>query len=242
MADKKISQFDETLNPTLTAFLPIVDEGSNKRIALTTILAQASATAAGLVQGNATTIASVSALLAGDVASVNSRVDSVLSNIDPATLDSFTEVVGAFQSADSSLNGAITSLASSASTSLASVSATLKTQIDGKAASSHTHSTSDITDLQSSLTTAVAQASAASKAYTEAYAGGMVTLVTSNSASWVEPARNFDLVGSASYCGVAVAGSANASSVWKITKVTFALDGSVASTGCLLYTSDAADE
>lgn len=214
----------KTLNPTLTAFLPIVDEGANKRIALTTILAQASATAAELAQDTVTTLASVSA-------SISNRVDSVLSNVDPATLDSFTEVVAAFQSADSSLNGAITSLANSASTNLASVSATLKTQIDGKAASSHTHSTSDITDLQASLTTAVAQASAASKAYTEAYAGGMVTLVASNSASWVEPARNFDLVGSASYCGVAVAGSANASSVWKITKVTFALDGSVASTG-----------
>lgn len=57
------------------------------------------------------------------------------------------------------------------------------------------------------------------------------TVVASNSASWAEPVRNFDLVGSVSYCGVAVAGSANASSVWKITRVTFALDGSVTSTG-----------
>ena len=56
------------------------------------------------------------------------------------------------------------------------------------------------------------------------------TFVNANSASWVEPARNFDLVDSSSYCGVAVAGSSNSASAWKITKVTFANDGSVAST------------
>lgn len=57
------------------------------------------------------------------------------------------------------------------------------------------------------------------------------TFVSANSASWVEPARNFDLVDSSSYCGVAVADSLNSESVWKITKVTFANDGSVESTG-----------
>lgn len=57
------------------------------------------------------------------------------------------------------------------------------------------------------------------------------TFVSENSASWVEPVRNFDLVDSSTYCGVANAGSQNSDSVWKITKVTFALDGSVESTG-----------
>jgi hypothetical protein len=99
MADKKISQFDETLNPTLTAFLPIVEGSANQRVTVQTIINQAS------------------------------------------------------------------------------------------------------------------------------------TFVNANSASWVEPARNFDLVDSSTYCGVAVAGSANSASVWKITKVTFADDGSVATTG-----------
>ena len=99
MADKKISQFDETLNPTLTAFLPIVEGSANQRVTVQTIIDKAS------------------------------------------------------------------------------------------------------------------------------------TFVNANSASWVEPARNFDLVDSSSYCGVAVAGSLNSASAWKITKVTFALDGSVASTG-----------
>ena len=49
---------------------------------------------------------------------LGTRIDNVLSNVDGAALDSLTEVVSAFQSADSSLNGAITSLASSASSAL----------------------------------------------------------------------------------------------------------------------------
>ena len=58
------------------------------------------------------------AALSSDLSAVNTRVDNVLSNIDPAALDSLTEVVTAFQSADSSINGAITSLAESAAANL----------------------------------------------------------------------------------------------------------------------------
>jgi len=50
--------------------------------------------------------------------SLNTKVDFVISNTDPAALDSLTEIVGAFQSADSDLNGAITSLATAATTNL----------------------------------------------------------------------------------------------------------------------------
>ena len=39
------------------------------------------------------------------------RIDDVLSNTDPAALDSMTEIVAAFQAEDSNLNGAITTLA-----------------------------------------------------------------------------------------------------------------------------------
>ncbi len=49
---------------------------------------------------------------------LGTRIDNVLSNVTPGSLDSLSEVVAAFQTADSSLNGAITSLASSASTNL----------------------------------------------------------------------------------------------------------------------------
>jgi hypothetical protein len=52
-------------------------------------------------------------------AALGTRIDNVLSNVDGAALDSLSEVVSAFQSADSSLNGAITSLANSASSDLA---------------------------------------------------------------------------------------------------------------------------
>ena len=51
---------------------------------------------------------------------LDDKVASILSNVDPAALDSFTEVVTAFQTADSNLNGAITSLAASAASALAS--------------------------------------------------------------------------------------------------------------------------
>ena len=45
---------------------------------------------------------------------MNAKVDYVISNVDPAAIDSLTEIVGAFQSADGDLNGAITALGSSA--------------------------------------------------------------------------------------------------------------------------------
>lgn len=47
--------------------------------------------------------------------SLQSQIDNVLSNLDPAALDSLTEIVSAFQSADSSLQGAISTLASNSS-------------------------------------------------------------------------------------------------------------------------------
>lgn len=46
---------------------------------------------------------------AADTALQN-QINSVLSNVDPAALDSLTEIVDAFQAADASLNGAITAL------------------------------------------------------------------------------------------------------------------------------------
>jgi hypothetical protein len=51
---------------------------------------------------------------------VDAKISSVLSNLDPSAVDSFTEVITAFQAADSNLNGAITSLANSASSDLTS--------------------------------------------------------------------------------------------------------------------------
>ena len=52
------------------------------------------------------------------ISAVNTRVDSVLSNIDPAALDSLTEIVSAFQSADGSIAQTVSDLASTAATNL----------------------------------------------------------------------------------------------------------------------------
>jgi len=49
---------------------------------------------------------------------LGTRIDNVLSNVDGTALNSLSEIVTAFQAADSDLNGAITSLASSASSGL----------------------------------------------------------------------------------------------------------------------------
>jgi|13_taG_2_1085334.scaffolds.fasta_scaffold00020_76 hypothetical protein len=49
------------------------------------------------------------------------RIDSILTNTDPAALDSLTEIVSAFQSADSTINGAITSLSTTAATDRAAI-------------------------------------------------------------------------------------------------------------------------
>lgn len=58
----------------------------------------------------------------GEVSDLQSQIDSILGNIDPAALDSLTEVVAAFQSADSSLLGSITNLSTNLSNSILSES------------------------------------------------------------------------------------------------------------------------
>jgi len=72
------------------------------------------------VDANSSAISSeVSARQAAD-ASLQSQINNLLSNVDPASLDSLSEVVAAFEAADSNLNNAISSLASSASSALQS--------------------------------------------------------------------------------------------------------------------------
>jgi hypothetical protein len=55
----------------------------------------------------------------GEVSDLQSQINNVLSNIDPAALDSLTEVVSAFQSADSDLQAAIAALGTGSSSALA---------------------------------------------------------------------------------------------------------------------------
>ena len=93
-------------------------------------------------------------------AALGTRIDNVLSNVDGAALDSLTEVVSAFQAADSNLNGAITSLANSASSDLAaetSARESADSALDSRLTSAEGRLTSaegDIDTLQSDLDTA----------------------------------------------------------------------------------------
>jgi predicted nucleic acid-binding Zn-ribbon protein len=52
------------------------------------------------------------------VSELSSRVDAIVSNTDAAALDSLSEIVTAFQGADSDLNGAITALGTSATSAI----------------------------------------------------------------------------------------------------------------------------
>lgn len=85
-------------------------------------------------------------------AALGTRIDNVLSNVTPDSLDSLTEVVTAFQAADSSLNGAITSLASSASSGLAAETSARETA-DSALDSRLTTAEGDITAIESAAST-----------------------------------------------------------------------------------------
>lgn len=54
-----------------------------------------------------------------EVSDLQLQINALLSNVDPAALDSFTEVVSAFQDADSNLSGAITTLANNNASAIA---------------------------------------------------------------------------------------------------------------------------
>ena len=79
------------------------------------------ATAAALAtetSNRTSAISSENARATAAESALGTRIDNVLSNVTQGSLDSLTEVVTAFQAADSNLNGAITSLANSASSAL----------------------------------------------------------------------------------------------------------------------------
>jgi hypothetical protein len=85
-------------------------DATNKGYVDAADVAEASARAAADTAEASTRLAAVAAL--------QSQINNILSNTDPAALDSLTEVVAAFQAADSSLNGAISALGASSSSAL----------------------------------------------------------------------------------------------------------------------------
>ena len=125
--------------------------------------------AASTLSGRVTTVegglsSEISRATAAEAA-LGTRIDNVLSNVTPGTLDSLTEVVAAFEAADSNLNGAITSLANSASSDLAaetSARQSADSALDSRLTSAEGRLTSaegDIDTLQSDLDTAEASLS-----------------------------------------------------------------------------------
>jgi hypothetical protein len=55
----------------------------------------------------------------GKVTMIEGQISNIISNVDPAALDSLTEIVEAFQTADSNMNNAISALGTSSSSALA---------------------------------------------------------------------------------------------------------------------------
>jgi hypothetical protein len=94
------------------------------------------------------------------VSALSDRIDSVLANTDEVALNSLAEIVTAFQGADSNLNGAITSLATSASTAL-SAEATTRAAADLAEQSARAAAVSDlqsqINNLSGSSTSSLSQ-------------------------------------------------------------------------------------
>ena len=83
-------------------------------------------TRVGTAEGEIDSLQSGLSTAQSDITALGVRVDDVLSNVDGTALDSLTEVVTAFQAADSDLNGAISSLAGAASTNLANAVSSLE--------------------------------------------------------------------------------------------------------------------
>jgi len=112
------------------------------------------------------------------------------------------------------------------------ISTATQTALDGKAASSHTHTASAITDFTAAVV-------AAAPAYTLPAAttttlGGVIVgsglAVSSGTVSVVTFDVRSDTVGSTSYIGRAVAGSATSASVWTIRRTVLTSAGAVSST------------
>jgi trimeric autotransporter adhesin len=73
-------------------------------------LAQELLDRAAAVNGVTVSLATEAATARAAEVALGGRIDNVIHNIDPAALDSLSEVVAAFQGADSTLNGALTAL------------------------------------------------------------------------------------------------------------------------------------
>lgn len=79
---------------------------------------------------NASAIAAEEARALGVEAGLQTSINNILSNVDPVALDSLTEIVTAFQAADSDLNNAITTLTTDHNTRITIIEQVLQTFFD----------------------------------------------------------------------------------------------------------------
>ena len=118
------------------------------------------ATAAALATETSNRTSAISSENARAVAAelaLGTRIDNVLHNVDGVALNSLSEVVVAFQAADGTLNGAITTLASSASSAL-TAEVNRATAAEAAIAASLATETSNRTSAISSLTSSTSSA------------------------------------------------------------------------------------
>ena len=87
-------------------------------VAIAAEVSRAQAAEASEAADRAAAVAAETSRATAAEASLNSKIDGVISNVDPATLDSLSEVVAAFQAADGSLQGAISALGTGATSAL----------------------------------------------------------------------------------------------------------------------------
>ena len=124
-----------------------------------------------------------------DIATLQTSVANVISNTDAAALDSLTEIVAAFQSADGNLNSAITTLASDATSARSTLETSLQAYADqaelDAIASAKTYTDGRETAITTAYTSAIATSKTASDAYADqaeadakAYADGIVSAET----------------------------------------------------------------
>ena len=106
-----------------------------------------------------------------EVSALEATVNNIISNTDGAALDSLTEIVSAFQSADSTLNGAITTLASDATSARAALETSLQAYADQAEADAISTAAAD-------ATTKANAAESAANTYTDGREAAIITAYT----------------------------------------------------------------
>ena len=188
---------------------------NNNAVAMEESVANRLAQKYSTTQADAAIAAAVSAeavLRTAADGTLSARIDSVLSNIDGTALNSLSEIVAAFQAADGTLNGAISSLGTNASSALGTEASTARAAEATLTANLASEVTNRGTAVSGAITTASGDAT--SKVYTETTrAIAAEATLTTNLGSEVSAARaaeatlTADLASEVTTRGTAVSGA-----------------------------------